>query len=144
MDSARLRFPLTILVLATLFYFLAKISIERMPFTSLPSWWIGMWASHSLGMYTWFGLLNGVGSLIAAIPVATLLSWLIERDRMRRAFIVGVITALVVTGSAVATYSPFAHRATVLMTLELFLVVVLVLPFLIWLLRALPFKKRVS
>jgi hypothetical protein len=144
MDSARLRVPLAILVLATLFYFLASISIERMPFTSLPSWWIGMWASHSLGMYTWFGLLNGVGSLMAAIPVAILLSWHIERDRMRTAFIVGAITALVATGSSVARYSPFAHRATAFMTLELFLVMVLVLPLLIWLLHALPFKKRMS
>ena len=143
MNSGRLRLPLAILGLAILFYFLTSISIERMPFTSLPSWWMGMWPSRTVGVYIWFGLLNAAGAVLAAIPVAILFRWLIDRNRVRAAFIVGVITALVVTGSAAAKYSPFA-RATALMALELFLVIFLALPFLIWVLRALTSNKRLS
>jgi hypothetical protein len=144
MDSLRLRVPLTILGLAILFYFLSSISMERMPFALLPSWWMGMWASHRWGVYTWFGLLNVTGAVLAAIPIAILLRLLIERNRVRAAFIVGVITALVVTGSGIREYSPFSGPAIALMDLELFLAFVLAVPLLIWLLRALPRNERIA
>lgn len=144
MDPVRIRLALAILALAVLFYLLTWISFDRLPFTLLPTWWLGMWPSHSVGVYTWFGLLNGVGVVLAAVPVAILLRWLVDRKRVRAAFFVGVITALVVTGETVAEYSPFAHRATTLMTLEIFLVMVLAVPFLIWLLSVFPSNERMS
>lgn len=81
-------------------------------------------------MYTWFGLLNAAGAVIAGVPVALLLWRLIDRDRLRAAFIVGGITALVVIGSVGEKYSPFG-RASVLMALELFFVILLSVPLLL-------------
>lgn len=94
MDSARVRRRLVILGLAIVFYLLASITIARMPFTSHPSWWMGIWPSRKVGVYAWLGLLNAAGAVIAAVPVAFLLRWLIDRNRARAAFVVGVITAL--------------------------------------------------
>jgi hypothetical protein len=132
-----------ILGLAILIYFLASISIERMPFTLLPSWWMGMWPSRRVGVYTWFWLLNAAGAVIAAIPAAILLRWLIDRNCVRAAFIVGAITALLVSGSVIAKYSP-GGRTSPAMTLELILVTSLAVPFLVWVIHALLSNKRVE
>jgi hypothetical protein len=104
---------------------------------------MSIWPSRRVGAYTWFGLLNAAGAVIAAIPVFILLRWLIDRNRVRAAFIVGVITALVVIGSVVAEYSSFG-RAPALRALELILVIFLAVPFLIWVMRAPPSTKRVE
>src|SRR5450755_2300228 len=57
-DVRRLRNPLTIAGLATAYYFLTSLALVRMPFTSLPSWWRGIWPTPKVGVYVWFGLLN--------------------------------------------------------------------------------------
>jgi hypothetical protein len=137
MHISRVRNPLVILGLAAAFYVLGTISIDRMPFTSLPSWWMGIWPSRRVGIYTWFGLLNAAGAVIAAVPVAILLRGLIDLNRVRAAFIVGVLPALIVIGSVIMEYPP-SRFATALMAVELFLVIFLAVPFLIWLMRALP------
>jgi hypothetical protein len=143
MDSARVRIPLAVLGLSICFYFLTSISFEPMPFTSFPSWWMGIWPSRGAGLYVWFGLLNAAGALIAAVPVATLLRWLVEADQMRAAFIVGVMTASAVAGSTVIKYSPM-NRAAAFMAFDLFTVVLLAVPVLTWILRALPLHKQIS
>jgi hypothetical protein len=140
-DTLRLRYALVILGLATAFYCLASISIGRMPFTSTPSWWMAIWSSRKVAVYIWFGLLNAVGALIAAVPVSILVRWLIDGNRVRAAFTVGAPTAFLMIASVAAHYSPLS-RASVLMTLELFLVVFLAVPFLVWVTRALPWNRQ--
>lgn len=140
MFSRTVRRLSVILGLAIVFYFLVSMTIARMPFASHPFWWMSIWPSHKIGVYAWFGLLNAAGALMAAVPVALLLRWLIDRNRARAAFIVGVMTALVVIGPEAAEYSPFG-RASALMTFELFLVIFLAVPFLIWVMHALPSNK---
>jgi hypothetical protein len=137
MHISRVRNPLVILGLAAAFYFLGTIAIDRMPFTALPPWWMGLWPSRRVGAYTWFGLLNAAGAVIAAVPVAILLRCLIDLNRVRAAFIVGVLPALIVIGSVVMEYPP-SRLASALMAVELFLVIFLAVPFVIWLMRALP------
>jgi hypothetical protein len=137
----RLRYLLVILGLVAAFYCLASILIERMPFTSETSWWMGIWPSRGVGVYVWFGLLNTVGALIAAVPVAILLIRLIDRDCVRAAFLVGAPTALVMIGSAIAHYSPLS-RASAFIAIALFLAMLLAVPFLVWSMRALPSNNR--
>ena len=143
MDMLRLRYLLVILGLVAAFYCLASILIGRMPFTSEPSWWMGIWPSRSVGVYVWFGILNAVGALIAAVPVSILVRWLIDGNRIRVALAVGAPTAFLMVASVVAHYSPLS-RSTALMTLELFLVVFLAVPFLVWVMRALPSSHRLE
>jgi hypothetical protein len=141
MDSTRrTRTPIVILGLAILFYFLTSISFEPMPFTSLPSWWMGFWPSRKAGVYTWFGMLNAAGALVAAVPVAILLRWLLNANRVRAAFFIGVITASVVAGSTVIKY-PSIDRPTAFMAFELCTVLFLAVPFLSWILGALPTRR---
>lgn len=83
MFSRTVRRLLVILGLAIVFYFLVSMTIARMPFTSQPFWWMSIWPSRKIGVYAWFGLLNAAGALMAAVPVALLLSWLIDRNRAR-------------------------------------------------------------
>jgi hypothetical protein len=128
-------------VLVAAFYCLASISIGRMPFVSTPSWWMAVWPSRKVGVYAWFGLLNAVGALIAAVPVSILLRWLIERNRVRASFTVGAPTAFLMVASVVAHYSPLSS-ASVFMAVELFLVAFLAVPFLVWIMQALPSKQR--
>jgi len=140
-DPLRLRYVLVICGLVAAFYCLASISIGRMPFASTPSWWMAVWPSRQFGIYAWFGLLNAVGAVIAAVPVSILLRWLIDGNRIRAAFTVGAPAAFLMIASVVAHYSPLS-RASALMALELFLLVFLAVPFLVWVMGALPWKQR--
>ena len=135
MDAVRVRYALVILGLATAFYCLAAISIGRMPFTSTPAWWMGIWPSRKVAVYAWFGILNAVGAVIAAVPVSVLLRWLVDGNRVRAAFTVGAPTAFLMVASVVEHYSPL-KLASVLMTLELFFVVLLAVPLLVWIMWA--------
>jgi hypothetical protein len=69
-----------------------------------------------------------------------LLRWLVEGNRVRAAFTVGVPAAVLMTGSVVVHYSPLSP-ASVLMAAELFLVVLLSVPFLVWVMGALGSKR---
>jgi hypothetical protein len=142
-DPVRLRYVLVIAGLVAGFYCLASIVIGRMPFTWTPAWWMGIWPSRKVAVYLWFGVLNAVGAVIAAIPVSLLLRWLVEGNRVRAAFTVGVPAAVLMTGSVVVHYSPLS-RASVLMAAELFLVVLLSVPFLVWVIGALVSKSGSS
>lgn len=122
--------------LVAAFYCLASIVIARMPFAATPSWWMASWPSRKVAVYAWFGILNAAGAVIAAVPVAILLTWMIDENRRRAAFTVGAPTAFLMIASVVAHYSPLSG-ASVVMTAELFLLVFLAVPFLVCLMRAL-------
>src|SRR5258708_5520602 len=69
-DAIKMRYALVIAGLVAAFYCLASISIGRMPFTLAPVWWIAIWPSRQVSVYTWFGVLNAAGAMFAAIPVS--------------------------------------------------------------------------
>lgn len=102
-DTLRLRYVLVLFGLVAVFFCLASIVIGRMPFTSTPSWWMAIWPSRKVGVYAWFGLLNAVGALIAAVPVSILVRWLIDGNRIRAALTVGAPTAFLMSASVVAS-----------------------------------------
>jgi hypothetical protein len=137
----RVRYVLVIFGLVAAFYCLASILIGRMPFTSTPARWMAIWPSRKVAVYVWFGLLNAVGAFVAAVPVSLLLRCLIEGHRVRAAFTVGAPTAFLMIVSVVVHYSPLS-RASMLMALELFLMVFLAVPFLVWVMRAFASKQR--
>ena len=141
MDALKLRYVLVIVGLVAVFYCIASILIARMPYTWTPSWWMEVWPSRKAAVYVWFGVLNAVGAVIAAVPVSILLRWLIDGDRVRAAFTVGAPTAFLMAASVVVHYAPLS-RVSALMTLELFLVVFLAVPFLVWVAGALPLRRR--
>jgi hypothetical protein len=143
LDILRVRYVLVIFGLVAVFYCLVSIAIGRMPFTSTPSWWMAIWPSRKFGVYAWFGLLNAVAAIVAAVPVSLLLRWLVDVNRIRAAFTIGAPTAFLMIASVVAHYSPLS-RASVLMALELFLVVFLAVPFLVWVMHALASNDRFS
>jgi hypothetical protein len=139
-EILKLRYVLVIAGLVAGFYCLASVVIGRMPFTWTPAWWMGIWPSRKVAVYVWFGTLNAVGAVISAIPVSLLLRWLIDGNRIRAAFTVGVPTAVLMIGSVIAHYSPLS-RASTLMAVELFLVVLLSVPLLVWVMGALASKR---
>jgi hypothetical protein len=136
----RVRYVLVMFGLLAAFYCLASILIGRLPFTSTPAWWMGIWPSRTVAVYVWFGTLNAIGAVISAIPISLLLRWLVEGNRIRAAFTVGVPTAVLMLGSVVTHYSPLS-RASTLMAGELFLVVLLSVPLLVWVMGALTSKR---
>jgi hypothetical protein len=140
-DTVRVRYMLVMFGLVAAFYCLASLSIARMPFSSTPLWWMQIWPSRKIAVYVWFGLLNAAGAFIAAVPISVLLSGLIHQNRVRAAFTVGASTAFLMIASVVVHYSPLT-RASVFMTGELFLVVLLAVPLLVWAISALPFRHR--
>jgi hypothetical protein len=137
------RYVLVMFGLVAVFYCLASILIGRMPFTATTAWWTGIWPSRKIAIYIWFGLLNAVAAFIAAVPVAVLLRWLIEGDRVRAAFTVGAASAFLMIASVVVHYAPLG-RASTLMAAELFVVVLLAVPFWVWVIRAFPFRGRLE
>jgi hypothetical protein len=116
--------------LAAAFYCLASLSIARMPFTWTPLWWMQIWPSRKVAIYVWFGVLNAAGAFVAAVPISALLVWLIPQNRVRAAFTVGAPTAFLMVASVVVHYAPL-NRASLFMTGELFLVVLLAVPLLV-------------
>jgi fluoride ion exporter CrcB/FEX len=141
MNILTVRYALVILGLATAYYCLGSISIGRMPFASSLSWWMEIWPSRKVAVCAWFGLMNALGSLIAAVAVAILLRWLIDGNRIRAALTVGAPAAFLTVASVVVHYSPM-NRASKLMTAELFLVMFLAVPLLVWIIAALTSNPR--
>jgi hypothetical protein len=70
-----------------------------------------IWPSRKVGVYAWFGLLNAVGTLIAAVPVSILVNWLIEGNRVRAAFTVGAPTAFLMIASVIDLQPFSGHRS---------------------------------
>ena len=143
MDVRRLRNPLTIAGLATAYYFLTSLALERMPFVWLPAWWRGIWPTQKVGVYVWFGLLNGAAAMLAALPIALLLAWLFARPRQTHmAFYVGVIAGLGTVISVFASdYSPLRRPPAIalpvsLMTLAEFLELLMAVPLFVWIIGA--------
>ena len=139
----RLRNPLTIAGLATAYYFLTSLALERMPFVWLPAWWRGIWPTQKVGVYVWFGLLNGVAAMLAALPIALLLAWLFVRPRQTQmAFYVGAIAGLGTVISVFASdYSPLGRPPAIalpvsLMTLAEFLELLMAVPLFVWIIGA--------
>jgi hypothetical protein len=142
-DTVRIRYVLVMFGLVAAFYCLASLSIARMPFTWTPSWWMQIWPSREIAVYVWFGFLNAAGAFVAAVPIGALLMWLIQQNRVRAAFTVAAPTAFLMVASVVVHYSPL-NRASVFMTGELFLMVLLAVPLLVWAVSALPSTHRLG
>jgi len=143
MDGRRLRNPLTIAGLATAYYFLTSLALERIPFVWLPAWWPGIWPTQKVGVYVWFGLLNGAAAMLAALPIALLLAWLFARPRQTHmAFYVGVIAGLGTVISVFASdYSHLGRPPAIalpvsLMTLAEFLELLMAVPLFVWIIGA--------
>jgi Ca2+/Na+ antiporter len=141
LNIVRARHALIIVGLSTAYYRLGSISIGRMPFASLPYRWMEIWPSRNVGVYAWFGLMNAVGSLIATVPIAILLRWLVKGNRIRETLTVASPAAFLTVASVVMHYSPM-DRASVFITAELFLVMFLAVPLLVWVIAGLSSNRR--
>jgi hypothetical protein len=143
MNIKWLRYAVVILGLATLYYFLTSKLMGNMPYSVIPTWWVGIWPSRRVGVFTWFGALTATATLIAAIPVAAFVVLGIARHRIRMAFVVGALTAAAGLGELLASeFSPLRSAPEVavfvwLDSLVHFLLFLLAVPFFVWIACAL-------
>jgi hypothetical protein len=142
------KYVVVIVALVTVYYFLASMLIGNMPYASMPSWWIGNWPSRRVALFTWFGANTTAATFIAATPIALLLRFGTGRHRMRIAFAVGAATAAAATVALLSSEnSPLSSAPAVSVTvwldsLEHFLLLLLTVPFLVWVTGALPFNHN--
>lgn len=125
--------------LALIYFGLAHLVFSRLPFTTLPAGWLEAWSSRRIGVSTWFGLLNLVGAVSVALPVALAMTWRANQHRMLLALVVAGPTALWHLIGASQFLSPASHitwPALVDVTVT-FLALALALPMLVGLFVAL-------
>jgi len=111
--GSRLRYGLTVAVLAGAYYGLATLLFEKMPYASIPAWWLAAWPSRHAGLLAWFQTLNVIGALVAALPIALLVTWGVGRHKLWTALAIAAATTVVVFVQAPASGSlPSAHPAS--------------------------------
>jgi len=102
-----LRNLLSVAVMIVVYYFLLDFVMGRLPYAWLPHPWMDAFSSRRSGVAAWFALLNIVGAIVSAVPVAVALWWITPLQVGRNALLCGAITAVVLLVSIVA----FAHGA---------------------------------
>ena len=144
------KYALVVAGLVVAHYFLAAFTIERMPYTSPPSWWQEIWPSARFGLVAWFLMLNAAGAALAAVPVALIVVLSVARHQLRIAFAVAALTAIVaivqISISGNWSFSRDTAKAGILWsnTVQLFLVLLLALPSLVWVARLLTSNKSLE
>jgi hypothetical protein len=141
-----LRYVLVVLVLAAAYSFLAALVFERMPYVFVPSWWWSLWPNRWSGLIAWFIVLNAVGSLIAALPVALLIAWGVGRNRLATSyFTAGACAVLVIAQSLAPNGQDLPHAAGQwLNKISLFVALLVAVPLLVRLLDLLPSNYRLD
>jgi len=119
------------------YYFLGDLIMERLPWLSTPTW-TATWLSRSTATLAWFQLLNVGGSLLAAAPIAVVLTLTGGVQRIRLALVIGAVTAVVTL--VPLAWAPFSsHSAPEWMiwifSTTLAVGIVVSLPLLVWLLN---------
>jgi hypothetical protein len=140
------RLILTVIVLAASYYFLTGTVIQRLPWALVPTWWSRMWPSRSTAVLSWFDLLNLAGALIASLPIAIVIRFLVRQYQYGVALIVATTVAGVVLISGYINYPPHPDNASSwwLSSVVLFMVLGGAPPFVVWLCRLAPSNLRWS
>jgi hypothetical protein len=127
------------------YYFLGDLVMERLPWLSIPTW-STTWLSRSTATLAWFQLLNVGGALLAAAPIATVLTLTVGVRRIRLSLVIGAMTS--VATLVQLARAPFSsHSAPEWMIwlngTTLAVVIFLSLPLLAWMLNiSLPSNFR--
>jgi hypothetical protein len=83
-----------LVILAALHVGLADVAFPELPYSTPPAAWLGRFPSQSIGAFASIQLLNVIGSLAIAVPIALLFVWRFPDRRLRSACLVAVPTAL--------------------------------------------------
>jgi hypothetical protein len=98
-------------------------------------------------LVAWFQFLNAAGAVLAAVPIALIVALAIARHQSRIAFaaaaLAATVTIIQIPTSERWSFDRDAAEAGVLWlnTAQLFLVLLLALPLLVWFARLLPSNK---
>ena len=139
-----LKHALAIAALAGAYYFLADVIMPNLPWTDLPPWWMNMWPTRSLGVFSWLEILQLVGSIVSAAPVALAIAWTGQSRRYLVALTVAAPTAI----SGLVYIAELSSRSRPSLTWAAFaisfLTSLLAVPFVVALARMLPSPRRLS
>ena len=140
MDRPPLRLILEAVMLAALYFALGDYVFSHLPFSTPPSAWLGLWASRSSGVLAWLLLLNALGSLAAAAPVAILVLWRFPNRRYSLALLTAAPTAAwTLIGYPCCSLPGFGWTGAVWrMEAPLFCGLLLSVPALVWLVGQAP------
>jgi hypothetical protein len=125
---------------AIAYYALLSLITPALPHASIPAWWQQVWPSPAAAVQTWFGLMDVIAAAAAALPVAVLLAWRIQRRAMALGLAIGVVVGLYVLVGSTIEYGTKA--AAVVAGAVQFVAIALALPaFALVLVRGKGFRK---
>jgi hypothetical protein len=106
------RFFLSVLVGAIGYVVLLHISYGLLQNCYIPpSWWYGLLHSRFVASFSWFVLVNFLGAVSAAVPVALCVAFFAKSNKLALALLVGFPSALFVIGDGIVAYGFPAYAA---------------------------------
>jgi hypothetical protein len=139
--ATRARQILSVVALAVCYSLVSGEIIERLPFTSMPAWWAGVFGTHAIGVFVWFQVLDAVGSLGAALPVAALVIWAFGSAKLVPAF---CVSALAAGYAVVPTITPRQSAMLWANDVALILIIGLAVPAWVLIYRHMPSNYRIE
>jgi hypothetical protein len=131
-------------VSALAYYALLSAIYPRLPYVDVPAWWRSHWPSASVGLVSWFTLLNAAGAVAASIPVSLGLVWGLTSRRVAVGFGAGMLCAVAIAVGALVQYrSQLSSIALVTAAAQLVVIGVSV-PILVRLIESRPLTTRWS
>jgi hypothetical protein len=109
------RFSTTLLALCLAAAYFYVLGILKLPYAEVPTGWLSHSPSRHIGVVTWLELLDVAGALIAALPVALVLTWRLSPNYLRWAFVVAAPAALYSVIGLGSTFIAEPRRADVLL-----------------------------
>jgi hypothetical protein len=145
MVSARIRFALSVVLLATVYYYLLVYLIGWVNTYPRPVWWFGVFPSRGVGVIAWVVTIHTVAVFSAALPVGVAAVLVVRK----KAVLLSSIAALIATAvAAVPSFTPtiwpliWNSHPVFFITDQIKLIVAV--PFIAWVLRGASSDNRLE
>jgi hypothetical protein len=141
--TARIRFALTAVILAVVYYYLLVYLVGWTSAQQRPGWWLAVFPTRRIGVLGWLIALHTFAVLLAALPIAVA-AVVIARTT---AVLLGLTAAVLATAAAVAPSLSSAIWPLIWNNHPIFFVtdqvkLIDAVPFIAWVLRAASSNNR--
>jgi hypothetical protein len=141
--SARIRFVISAVVLATVYYYLLVYLIGWVNTYQRPVWWLGVFPSRRVAAIAWLVTIHTAAVLSAALPISVTAVLFIRKE----AVLLGLVAAAIATLVAVVplltpTLWPLIWNSHPVFFVTDQIKLIVAVPFLAWVLRAASSNNR--
>jgi hypothetical protein len=141
--TARIRFTLTSVVLAAVYYYLLVFLIGWISVHERPGWWLGVFPTRRFAVIAWLVALHTAAVLLAALPVAIATVVIARREAVLLGLTVAILaTVVAVVPSLSSTIWPLIWDSHPIFFITDQIKLIVAVPAVAWVLRAASSNNR--